>query len=105
MAQPLIWNCLTSKHPAYEHEEEVRLVILGARSALAPYVKTRLRGSEIVPYIDQPMQVRDAGNVAEIVVGPAAHADTERTVRTLLESLDLDPAIAISQSKIPYRAL
>jgi Protein of unknown function (DUF2971) len=25
IASPLIWNCLTSKHPAYRHEQEVRL--------------------------------------------------------------------------------
>jgi SIR2-like protein/DUF2971 family protein len=24
IASPLIWNCLTSKHPAYQHEQEVR---------------------------------------------------------------------------------
>jgi hypothetical protein len=29
IASPLIWNCLTSKHPAYSHEQEVLLVILG----------------------------------------------------------------------------
>lgn len=29
IASPLIWNCLTSKHPAYTHEQEVRLIILG----------------------------------------------------------------------------
>ena len=47
ISAPLIWNCLTSKHPAYKHEKEVRLVILGRRNTLVPYIKTRLRGSEI----------------------------------------------------------
>src|SRR5260221_11932446 len=29
IASPMIWNCLTSKHPAYEHEQELRLVMMG----------------------------------------------------------------------------
>jgi len=106
IAQPLIWNCLTSKHPAYEHEQELRLMIMGAQKALAPHVTTRLRGSEIVPYIDHQMSLRKPHNIAEIVLGPAAHADAERTVRTMLRSLDLDPdIIEVGRSDIPYRAL
>ena len=31
ITQPVIWNCLTSKHPACEHEQEVRLVIMGTQ--------------------------------------------------------------------------
>jgi hypothetical protein len=27
IASPLIWNCLTTKHPAYAHECEVRLIL------------------------------------------------------------------------------
>lgn len=46
MAQPLIWNCLTSKHPAYEHEQEVRLVIMGVPERLSAHVRTRLRESD-----------------------------------------------------------
>jgi hypothetical protein len=29
---PLIWNSLTCKHPGYQHEAEMRLVILGQAS-------------------------------------------------------------------------
>lgn len=105
IAQPLIWNCLTSKHPAYQHEQEVRLVIMGTPASLAPHIKTRLRGSEIVPYIAHPMPLRQPHNIAEIMVGPAAAADAERTVRTMLNSLGVDTEIEISRSDIPYRAL
>jgi Protein of unknown function (DUF2971) len=105
IVQPLIWNCLTSKHPAYEHEQEVRLIIMGMAARLAPYVTTRLRGSEIVPYIAHPMPLRESHNIVEIVVGPAAPPDVERTVRMMLNSLGVDPNVEVSRSDIPYRAL
>jgi Protein of unknown function (DUF2971) len=105
MAQPLIWNCLTSKHPAYNYEQEIRLIILGTQAVVGPHVTTRLRGSEIVPYIAHPMPLREPRNIAEIVVGPAAPADAKRTVRAMLNSLGVDPNIEVSRSDIPYRAL
>jgi hypothetical protein len=105
IASPLIWNCLTSKHPAYAHEQEVRLIILGLRDKLMPFIATRLRGSEIVPYIVHGTPIREPHNIVEIVVGPAASADAERGVRTMLESLGIDPSVVISRSDIPYRAL
>jgi hypothetical protein len=105
IASPLIWNCLTSKHPAYKHEKEVRLVIMGTPTKLSPFVKTRLRGSEIVPYIAQPMALREPHKIAQIVIGPSAPKDTERSIRTMLRSFGLDPSIEISASDIPYRAL
>jgi hypothetical protein len=105
IARPLMWNCLTSKHPAYEHEQEVRLLIMGTPQRLSPYITTRLRGSEIVPYIPHQMPLREPNHIAEIVVGPAAPADAERTVRTMLTSLGLDPNIAVGRSDIPYRAM
>jgi hypothetical protein len=105
IASPIIWRSLTTKHPAYEHEREVRLVIMGTPARLSPYVTTRLRGGEIVPFIPQPMAVRERDNIVEIVVGPAAPVDTERTLRTFLNSLGIDPDIHISRSDIPYRVL
>jgi hypothetical protein len=104
IAQPLIWNCLTSKHQAYEHEQEVRLVILGKPAKLWPHVTTRCRGAEVVPYIKHPMPVR--ANIAEIVIGPAAPTDTARTLRVMVNSLGIDPtSMNIDLSRIPYRAL
>jgi hypothetical protein len=105
IASPLIWNCLTSKNPAYAHEEEVRLIILGQRERLSPYVTTRLRGSDVVPYIAHPMSVREPQNIAEIVVGPAALSDAEHNLRALLASQGVDTNIPVNRSDIPYRAL
>jgi Protein of unknown function (DUF2971) len=105
ISAPLIWNCLTSKHPAYKREKEVRLLMLNQRRNLMPYIKTRLRGSEIVPYIPHPRPIREPHIIVEIVVGPAAGPDAERTVRTMLDSFSVDPKIPIGRSDIPYRAL
>jgi hypothetical protein len=105
LAGALIWNCLTSKHNAYEREEEVRFITLGHRDKLKPKIITRLRGSEIVPYIAQPLAVREPQMIFEIVTGPAAGADAVRTVRTMLDSFEIDPELHIEPSDIPYRVL
>jgi hypothetical protein len=74
IASPLIWNCLTSKHAAYTHEQEVRLIILGMHDKLRPYIQTRMRGADIVPYIPYKMPIRKAHSIGQIQVGPAANA-------------------------------
>jgi hypothetical protein len=104
IASPLIWNALTSKHPAYTHEQEVRLLIMGMSEHLAPVIKTRVRGSEIVPYIAQPWKIRDPAALAEIVVGPAADLEAEDTIRSLLAAYGVT-GVEIRRSGIPYRAL
>jgi hypothetical protein len=98
----LVMRSVATKHPAYQNEQEVRLIIAGPAAMLSPYIKTRLRGSEIVPYIAQPWPARN--NVVEIVVGPAAPPDTERTLRKFLSTLGMDVENK-SRSDIPYRAL
>jgi hypothetical protein len=104
IASPSIWNCLTSKHSAYAHEREVRLIILGQREQLLPHIMTRLRGSENVPFIAHSMPLREPQSIVEIVVGPAAINDAERSLRTFLISAGIDP-IKISRSDVPYRVL
>lgn len=105
IASPLIWNCLTSKHFGYAHEREVRLVIMGQPAILSPRVKRRPRGEEAVPFIAQPMGLREPGLIAEIVVGPAAPAGAEENARNLLGALGLGDQIPVRRSSLPYRAL
>jgi hypothetical protein len=102
IASPLIWNFITSKHIGYEHEREVRLVLMGQTSNLLPYIKTRMRGSESVPCVAHPFGIREAGAIHEIVVGPSASADAEDRIRDMLASNAL-PAMLVTRSKIPYR--
>jgi hypothetical protein len=103
MAAPLIWNAVTSKHPAYEREREVRLVMTGPWEKLGPYVKTRSRGSDLIPYIHYPWDVHKPGAVAEILVGPAAPPGAEEAVRLLIAGYGAT-GIEIRRSDIPYRA-
>ena len=103
IASPLIWNALTSKHPAYAHEQEVRLLMMGTTDKLAPFIKTRSRGSEIVPYIPHPWNVREPGAIVEVLIGPAAPPGAEDAVRTMLATYGLKDA-EVERSDIPYRA-
>lgn len=105
IASPLIWNCLTSKHLAYEHEREVRLIILEQAQRVSPYVMTRVRGGEVVPYIAHEMPLREPHKITEIVIGPAAPTDAERRVRAMLRELGMNQKIPIVRSDIPYRSL
>jgi len=99
----LMWHSLWVKHEAYQHEEEVRLIMVGENENLAPYITTRVRGSDLVPYVKSAMPVRATGNIVEIVIGPAAGATAEDGLKTMLNSLAVSPDGLIASSKIPYR--
>lgn len=101
------WHALTTKHPAYEHEKEIRLIIIGMHTKLqeAKAIKTRLRGGEIVPYLESDDLFRKLSSPMEIIVGPTAVADAERTVRTFLEISGYEAdKVKIDRSDIPYRS-
>jgi hypothetical protein len=72
LASPLIWYALTSKNASYKCEDEVRLIMLGQRAPLLKFTKTRVRGSEIVPYVPYAMPMRRLPHLLEIIVGPVA---------------------------------
>lgn len=78
-------------------------MLMGQTCNLTPYVKTRLRGSETVPYVAHPFRVRETGTIHEIVVGPAAPAAAGEQVEQMLRSHGLAPGVRITRSKIPYR--
>jgi hypothetical protein len=105
IAGQLIGISLGVKHEAYRHEQEVRLVILGTQHAQRNDVKTRVRGAEIVPYMESPLLLRDKEGITDISIGPAAPSSTEAAVRSLLRSFGVDPSGRIRESGIPYRAL
>jgi hypothetical protein len=105
IAGQLIATSLTVKHEAYSNEQEVRLVMLGTRDNQKPYLRTRIRGSEIVPYMEGDMPLRDKNGITEIVIGPAAVSSANDAVHSLLQSLAVEPGDRIKNSGIPYRAL
>jgi hypothetical protein len=105
VAAELILNCLTVKGPGWEPEHEVRLFILGERANLAPYVSTRSRDAETVPFIKHRMPLCAPGSITEILIGPAAPADAEDFACSLLAPFHNDPRSIVRRSKIPNRAL
>lgn len=104
LAPPLIWYSSTSKHAAYAHEQETRLIIVNDREKLDPITRTRARRSNLVPYIPSPFRVREKGALMKIMVGPAADRLAENAVQSLLASHGLPPDI-VERSDIPYTAL
>lgn len=103
IASSWIWNSLTSKHDAYEAEREVRLIMFGSQGSLSQYIKTRIRGNEIIPYVPHRMPLKQQGAITEIVIGPAAHKDSERTVKQMLSEIGVQHEVAVNRSPIPYR--
>ena len=104
MAQ-LMGISLGVKHEAYSNEREVRLVIFGTSLAQKDHVKTRIRGPEIVPYMESDLPLRDKGGIVDIVVGPAAAPTAKDAVQRMLHSFSIESANLIRESDIPYRAL
>jgi hypothetical protein len=105
IAGQLIGISLGVKHEAYSHEREVRLIILGTQHSQKDDVRTRIRGSEIVPYMESSLPLRDKDGIFEIVLGPAAGPSAKDAVQRLLQSFGIDPNNRIRESGIPYRAL
>lgn len=104
LARELILNSLILKHSDWAPEHEVRLFILGEGANLEPYVSTRSRGTETVPFIKSDMPLRRPGGIAEIVIGPAAPSDAEDFVCSLIAPFHSDPRSIIRRSTISYRA-
>jgi len=103
VASAWIWHSLTSKHDAYEHEKETRLVMIGSNGMLDPFIKTRMRGKEVVPYIPHRMPLKRNGSLAEIIIGPAAPEGAKQAVEDILAELGVEGKVAVNRSPIPYR--
>ena len=103
IASPLIWNALTSKHPAYRHEEEIRLLMMGTTDIFTPFIRTRSRNGDIIPYISHPWNVHEPGAIVEVLVGPAAPIGAEDAVRMMLATYAIG-GVEVGRSDIPYRA-
>ena len=104
IASQMIFNSLTVKHEAYQHEQEVRLIIVGQHKNLTPHISTRARRGDIVPFIKSDMPIQAKGSIAEIVVGPSAATGAEDGIRTLLRPFNDAPESVVRRSRIPYRS-
>ena len=79
-------------------------MMIGTYDHQKSYINTRVRGSEIVPFIEGDMPLRDKNGIFEIVVGPAA-LSAKDAVRSLLQSFGIELGDRIYASDIPYRAV
>jgi len=104
LAAPIIFNSMTSKHPAYVNERETRVLLVNDIAKLTPYIKTRVRGSELVPYIPMKMSLKTPGSITMVRVGPAGLPGAEDGVEKLLGAQGLPVAGLVSRSSIPYRS-
>jgi len=102
LAGALIPACLITKHQAYEHEKEVRLMIIGQERNLKPHIENRKRGAGIVPFIRHNMPIRNNG-IFEIVAGPAAGDAAVASLKTFLRLHTLDADALVHPSAVPYR--
>jgi hypothetical protein len=100
IAKELILNSLTLKHQDWTPEQEVRLFIIGQTASLAPYVSTRCRGTDTVPFIKSDMPLRQPGSIIGIVIGSDAPSDAEDFVCTLLRPFYADPRAVIRRSTV-----
>jgi hypothetical protein len=98
LAVELILHCLTVKGLDWSPENEVRLFILGQRESLAPFVSTRSRGMETVPFIKSDMRLHEPGSITEILVGPAAPRDAEDFACSLLAPFHSNPRSIVHRS-------
>ena len=104
LAMAVISFATSCKHEAFEDEDEVRLMLVNQKKDLDPFVKTRWRGWEKVPYVPSPFRACTPGFITEVIIGPAVvdNAAAEATVRSLLADYGISPYVGFS--KIPYTA-
>jgi hypothetical protein len=101
IASELLLNCMMIKHEAYEHEDEVRLVMIGEHRNLHPHTETRARRGELIPFIRSKFPFKAKSSVTEVVVGPSTLPGAEDGARSLLlPSVD----VPVRRSLIPYRS-
>ncbi len=106
------------KHPSFSEEEEWRIAFIdyggsSHRLALSPqetsHVKTRVRGNEIVPYVEVRPYASAGPNTGKLPIltvriGPSINESaSEKVVRLLLQQQDYFP-VDILRSGIPLRA-
>lgn len=99
-----LWCVVVNKHPAYATEKEVRKFIIENKESVIGHLKTRTRGSEIIPYISADQPVHQEDMITEIIVGPAADQRAVDAVKALLLSKNMN-WVKVSKSKVPYRSV
>jgi hypothetical protein len=83
IARQLIWRCLTAKRSCWEHQSEVRFVVMNLPKNFDGLEETH-NGRR---YITYALPLADPGSVAEIMIGSAAPSAAGPWLRQLLNDL------------------
>ena len=81
ISRQLVWRSVTAKRSCWEHQSEVRFVVMNQRKNFDGLEKTHTDGR---PYITYAVPLLEPGSIAEIMIGPAAPGDAEAWVHELL---------------------
>jgi Protein of unknown function (DUF2971) len=94
IARQLVWRCITAKRLRWEHQSEVRFVILNQYKNFMGLAKTHTDGRS---YITYELPLLDRGSIAEIMIGHTAPSDAESWISDLLGKLGYS-AISVTRS-------
>jgi Protein of unknown function (DUF2971) len=83
IARQLIWRCLTAKRSRWEHQSEVRFVVMNQPKNFDGLEKAH--GGR--RYITYALPLADPDSIAEIMIGSAAPGDAETWLQQLLNDL------------------
>lgn len=94
-----LYLILTSKHPAYSYEKEIRLLEFNEDKSL---VKSRHRGNLVIPYIEKCFP---KAALKEIWIGPASDMKrSKKSIETFLNANGFGH-VKVRLSKVPYRGI
>jgi hypothetical protein len=111
LGEIVLYNSIMTKHPAYEHEGEIRLLYWGNSPHQTDIefqnrLCVRERNRELVRYVEVPIPFwknSDREVLTDVRVGPAAAVALIDQLRMTLHSLGI-PKPKIDRSVIPYRS-
>ena len=103
VAQSIIDNLqFLFKHPAFQHEKEVRAILQVPKNSSSPFKKEfRNSNGYIVPYIEYPVPLEA---VKEITIAPLLEAEiSKQNIAEMLRERGFGSGIKINTSSIPIR--
>lgn len=100
VAAAMITEGILYKHPDFEEENEVRVLLMDTTANLESSIHVRSSGDRLTPYI--PCNLENHFLVESVTVGPTAREDSVGAIESLLKASGLD-TVSVGRSRIPYR--
>ena len=104
----LLIGSVLAKHQGYGIEDEIRLVLVNELRWVAPCIKTRARGTSLVPFVDCELLKYSSRPITEIMIGPTGKSNARDAVKQLLANQEATsptgcPGPPVIRSLIPYQ--